>query len=181
MWKREAEIAPMLAEKGGGAMYTRIGINSGAMSVGNMGSTRKLNYSVLGDSVNLGSRLEAANKMYGTRIMVSQATADLARDHFTFRRLDALRVKGKLLPVNVFELLAEGPPTPALARLIQRYEAALASYQSQEWDDAERHLLEIKDEFGQDGPSITLSGRIRLYRHDPPPADWDGVFVATEK
>ncbi len=105
---KENEIRPRLAQLGAGNVHTRIGVNTGLANVGNYGSLQKLNYTVLGDSVNLASRLEGANKIYGSRILVAQPTMELAKDHFLFRQLDLLRVKGKKKPMAVYELLAGG-------------------------------------------------------------------------
>ena len=179
--EREAAIQPKLLELGASKIYTRVGINSGPMAVGFTGSSHLINYTVLGDSVNLGSRLEGANKLYGTRIMISQSTADQIKDQFVIRQLDVIRVKGKLKPMAVYELIAEGKPDPAIARKIDRYQQALQHYQSQHWDDAERLLVEIIAEFPEDGPAKAIRGRIAHYRQEPPPSDWDGVYVAKEK
>jgi len=108
MRDREAQIQDDLKRLGAPGLLTRIGINTGPMVFGNMGAPQKFNYSVLGDAVNLGSRLEGANKIYSSRILVAETTVALAREKFVFRELDLLRVKGKLKPLAVFELLAEG-------------------------------------------------------------------------
>jgi adenylate cyclase len=149
--------------------------------VGFTGSSHLINYTVLGDSVNLGSRLEGANKIYGTRVMLSQSTAALVKDRFVLRQLDVIRVKGKLEPMAVYELIAEGSADGATRARVQRYEEALRLYQSQRWDEAERILLELASESPEDGACRTLLARIAHYRHDPPAADWDGVYVAKEK
>jgi adenylate cyclase len=181
MRQREQDISETLNSMGGRGMYTRIGINSGTMAVGNMGSRRKFNYSVLGDAVNLGSRLESANKMYGTRILMSQSTADLVRGEFQIRKIDVLRVKGKLRPVAVYELISEGPRDPNATKLVHLYEYAFERYQAQDWDTAEQYLLEIATKFPDDTPSKVLSGRVQAYRKSPPPPGWDGVYVALDK
>jgi adenylate cyclase len=181
MVEREAAIQPALRELGAAKILTRIGINSGPMAVGFTGSSHLINYTVLGDSVNLGSRLEGANKLYGTRAMVSESTAALVKDRFVLRQLDVLRVKGKLKPMAVFELIAESPPDDATARRVRLYEEALRHYQQQRWDDADKLLVEMAGEFPDDGPAKSLRARIARYRADPPPAEWDGVYVAKEK
>jgi adenylate cyclase len=131
--------------------------------------------------VNLGSRLEGANKLYATRIMLSETVANLVRGRFVIRQLDVLRVKGKQQPMPVFELIAEGQPNESTARRVQRYEEALHLYQRQRWNEAEQILVELLAEFPDDGPSKTLTKRIAQYRLSPPPAAWDGVYVAKEK
>ena len=179
--EREAAIQPALRELGASKIYTRVGINSGPMAVGFTGSSHLINYTVLGDSVNLGSRLEGANKLYSTRVMLSQSTADQVKDLFVLRQLDVIRVKGKLKPMAVYELVAEGKPDAVLALKIKRYEDALRHYQAQHWEDAEKLLLEVIAEFPDDGPAKAILGRMAHYRQEPPPSDWDGVYVAKEK
>jgi adenylate cyclase len=178
---REAAIQPSLKELGAAKILTRIGINSGPMAVGFTGSSHLINYTVLGDSVNLGSRLEGANKLYGTRAMISESTAALVKDRFVLRQLDVLRVKGKLKPMAVFELIAEGEADERTARRVRLYEDALRLYQKQRWDEADRILLEMAGEFADDGPARALRARIGYYRQHPPGAQWDGVYVAKEK
>jgi len=180
--RREIAIAPDLKRLGGGDnMHTRLGINTGIMAVGNMGCSQKFNYSVLGDSVNLASRLEGTNKMYGTSIIVSESTADRVRDHFLIRKIDVIRVKGKLKPVAIFELMGELPGNPETVWLASTYNQALEAYQRQNWDESEKIILAIREKFPEDGPCRTLSNRISHFRHEPPPPDWDGVYVAKEK
>ncbi|MDB5292279.1 MAG: adenylate cyclase, partial [Phycisphaerales bacterium] len=184
MKKREAEIQGTLAAMGAPGLLTRIGINTGPMIFGNMGAPQKFNYSVLGDSVNLGSRLEGANKFYGSRILVAESTALLVNDRFVFRQLDLLRVKGKLKPLAVFELLAEQNGTAAdddLRFRVARYEEALGLYRAQKWDDAQAVLDDLHRRFPDDGPTAALLKRIAKLRHEPPGADWDGVYVAKDK
>jgi adenylate cyclase len=179
--RREADIQEDVRKLGAPGLVTRVGINSGPMAVGFTGSSHLINYTVLGDSVNLGSRLEGANKLYNTRIMLADSTAQLVRSRFVLRKLDLLQVKGKLQPMPVFELIAEGPPNQATSRRVGKYEEALALYQCQNWNGAERILIELLAEFPDDGPSKTLIKRIAAYRLDPPGMAWDGVYVAKEK
>src|SRR5665213_3336401 len=147
MCDREARIQGDLAARGAAGMLTRIGINTGPMVFGNMGSPQKFNYSVLGDSVNLGSRLEGANKFYGSRILIAESTARLVEGHFAMRRLDMLRVKGKLKPLAVYELMSEGTAGSDLQTRVARYEEALQLYRLQKWDEADRILAELHARF----------------------------------
>ncbi len=181
MRDREAEIQDQLRAMGAPNLLTRIGINTGPMVFGNMGSPQKFNYSVLGDSVNLGSRLEGANKFYGSRILVAETTAASLRDRFLFRQLDMLRVKGKQKPLAVFELLAEGQGEEFVRWRANQYELAFEMYRAQKWDEAESILALILRRDPNDGPASVLLKRVTTLRVDHPPADWDGVYVAKEK
>lgn len=181
MKRREEMIRPQLAKLGATGMLTRLGLNSGPMAVGNMGSSRKFNYTVLGDSVNLASRLEGANKFYGTQILMAETTAKGLNSQFAMRQIDVLRVKGKQQPMAVFELLGEGQPNENDRLRIEKYEAALSHYRAMRWDEAERALAELKQAVGDDAPSDVLLARIAKFRQNPPPAGWDGVYEAKEK
>jgi adenylate cyclase len=181
MRDREAQIQDQLGQMGAAGLLTRIGINTGPMVFGNLGSPQKFNYTVLGDSVNLGSRLEGANKFYGSRILVAETTVAITRDQFVYRELDLLRVKGKQKPLAVFELLQEGSPDPATRDRIERYGQALKLYRAQKWDEAEAVLNALHAQYPDDIPAAYLLKRIGKLRLDPPPPDWDGVYVAKDK
>jgi adenylate cyclase len=181
--KREEAIREELKGLGAAALFTRIGINTTDAAVGFVGSSHLFNYTALGDGVNLASRLEGANKLYGTRILISQTTADLAGDQFVLRRVDLLQVKGKRQPMAVYELLAEqsAAGSEKLRDLANRYEAAWSQYQMRNWDQAEKELLEVLSRFGEDAASRKLLDRIAYLRAHPPAEDWDGVYEAKEK
>jgi len=179
--QRENAIRDELRKMGAAKLFTRIGINTTDAAVGFVGSSHLFNYTALGDGVNLASRLEGANKLYGTRILLAHSTADLVRDQFLLRKIDVLRVKGKKQPMAVFELIAAKPAAADLESLAAGYESALAHYQEQRWDDAERELLELASRFADDGATQALLARISALRGKPPPPDWDGVYEAKEK
>lgn len=154
-----------------------IGLNSGLMRVGFMGSTRMRNYTLLGDNVNLGSRLEGTNKTYGTHIIVSEVTYDMAKDVVHGRILDAVRVKGKKDPVRIYEIISKGPMPPATAAFVGPFEKGFAHFQAQRWDEAEacfKTATEARP--GGDPPSALFLERVEHFREEPPPKDWDGVF-----
>lgn len=161
-----------------------IGLNSGQVCVGNMGSDQRFDYSVLGDSVNLASRLEGQSKTYGVKIVIGEATRDRAPEFATLE-LDLIKVKGKTLPVRIFTLLgdeavAASAPFKALK---EEHDAMLAAYRLQEWADARRHLERCRelDTFGIHGLYDLYAERLDTYEAAPPGGDWDGVFTALTK
>ncbi|MDP9175213.1 MAG: adenylate/guanylate cyclase domain-containing protein [Planctomycetota bacterium] len=181
---KEDEIRVELQSLGAPKLFTRIGINTTDAAVGFVGSSHLFNYTALGDGVNLASRLEGANKLYGSKILLSNSTADLVRDQFIMRKLDVVKVKGKTQPMAVYELLAENTAAAdnaVKARLAKGYEAALENYTQQNWNAAEQALLELLAEFKDDGPSMALLRRVVDLRINPPPPEWDGVYTAKEK
>jgi adenylate cyclase len=164
-------------------LKTRIGINTGEMVVGNMGGAEKVNYTVIGDSVNLASRLEGANKQYGTNIMVSGRTYDLVKHKILGRNLDRIIVKGRTEPVTIYELiqLRDRPVAPDLEKFLQLYAEAHVLYLQRRWNDAIKKLDEALAIRPNDPPTKLYIERARLYSTQPPPKNWDGVFVMKTK
>lgn len=160
----------------------RIGLSSGEAIAGNMGSRDRLEYTVMGDIVNLGSRLEAANKVYGTHIMLSGETQALLGDAFELRTLDRLRVKGKDQPVDVYELITPaGRLTDAQKQVIATFHEAMEYYRNAKFDDAIARFNQVAIVWPQDGPTQTYLKRCADLKAAPPAQGWDGTWTLTSK
>jgi len=164
-------------------LRARIGINTGEVIVGNMGSRTVFDYTVMGDHVNLGSRLEGANKFYGTYIMISEFTCEVVKDDFYTRELDLIRVKGKEQPIKVFELIASKRDKldEKFEKMLIAYNKGLEHYKKQEWDDAINSFESCVNLRPNDTPSSEYRSRCIEYKFNSPGPDWDGVTVMTEK
>ena len=171
------------AQIGRPPLTARTGINSGLMLAGNLGSKYRLAYGVLGDHVNLGSRLEGLNKAYGTEILIGENTAQLVEQSFLLREIDLVRVVGREQAVRIYELLTTaGTSLPgAQERAFSSYAAGLEAYRQQRWDDALGLFEAALALWQEDGPARTMADRCQIYQKTPPPEEWDGVFEALHK
>lgn len=180
MVQRMRALHPEFRARGWPELNIGVGISSGDMNVGNMGSQFRMAYTVLGDTVNLGSRLEGLTKQYGVDVIVSAATAAAVPGHL-FRELDLVRVKGKREPVAIYEPL--GPATavsPDVRSDVAAFGAALALYRTRQWEPALAALAALQAR--NPLPLYDLyADRIRHFRDQPPAVDWDGVFVFQTK
>ncbi len=182
MQRRLAELNPGWAAQGYPALHMRVGMNSGPVVAGNMGTESIFNYTILGDNVNLASRLEGVNKEYGTGILLGQDTWRQVGGRVCGRELDWIRVKGKTAPVGIYELAAlEGELPDRTASLYSAYAGGLHSYRQRRWEEASRIFAEILREDPGDGPSLTMKSRAEEYGRNPPPDDWDGVYTMLHK
>ncbi len=164
-------------------LKARIGINSGLMLVGNYGSKYRFNYSVLGDQVNLASRLEQLGKVYGIETMIGEGTVDLIGNDFLLREIDRVQVTGRKQALRIFELLgvAGSVLPPEQTQMLTSYASALEVYRGQRLEEAIQLFEQCLALWPTDGPSRVMRDRCHVLRETPLPADWDGTFEHTTK
>ena len=164
------------------AVDLRIGIATGEALVGSIGSEFMMSYTVMGDTVNLASRLEGANKVYDSRLLVSEATASAAVLDVEVREIDRIIVVGQTTPQAVFDVIRrKGALTATQALLRTRYSEGLAAYRARHWDEARRSFAAALDAVPGDGPSMTFIKQIDDMIAAPPGDDWDGAWHLDQK
>lgn len=183
MQEKAQHIAERWKSEGRPNLVVRMGLNTAEMVVGNMGGEKRFDYTVLGDAVNLASRLEGANKSYGTRIMISEATYEKVKDLFLCRELDLLVVKGKTKPIRVYELLGklDTPNIQSQRQLIEQFSLAMNFYRNQRFSDAQREFEKVLQLDSSDEPSALYIKRCKEFIQEPPPNDWNGVYEMKTK
>jgi len=181
-WKNEGEWPDIVYN-----MQHRIGLNSGQMVTGNMGSEMRMNYTMMGDTVNLAARLEPAAKQYGVYILVGENIYEATNDEYAFRFLDFLSVKGKTIPIKAYELIQRKDSINKKAiELVDLFEKGLDNYFNQKWDDAIKFFeksIVLEDNFkGRNtNPSQVFIERCDYLKNNPPESNWDGVWKMTSK
>jgi adenylate cyclase len=174
--KALAALREKLTKDGKPEIHQRIGLSTGEMVVGYIGSPQRHDYTVLGDAVNLGQRLEGASKLYGTSIIISEATLEMARDFVEVRELDLARVPGRAQPVKLYELVSKKGELPEeKSRAFNLFAEALELYRNRSFNDAKEKFREVLDLVADDGPSRLYVKRCEQHISLPPPDDWDGV------
>ncbi len=181
MQLRVQELNQTFRAKGWPEIKIGIGINTGSMRVGNMGSEFRVAYTALGDAVNLGSRLEGLTKAYGAVMLVSETTKE-AVPEYVYREVDRVRVKGKELPITIYEPLCLKEEVDAkLKTELKLHREALRLYRAQEWDSAEMNFLNLQRSSRAPGLYSLFIARVAQFRKAPPAKGWDGVHSHTEK
>ena len=167
--------------EGGDVIQMGIGINSGKVIFGSVGSQTRMDFTSIGDTVNLAARLEGANKAYGSKAIITETVYEKLKDTFVCRELDFITVKGKTEPVRIFEILqTKALASDKLFEIKDLFEKGLAAYRKQQWDKAEE-MFRLCNEKYSDMPSVVFLDRIEHFKTNPPPKKWDGVFVMRVK
>lgn len=182
MQQRLEELRIQWKKEGKHELFVRIGINTGPMVVGNMGSKTRMDYTMMGDSVNLAARLEGVNKVYKTYLMISEFTLEQAKEDIEVRELDIIRVVGKSEPVRIYELLSKkGELSEKAQEVIKLYNQGMGHYKNRQWKKSRDYFEKVLSIDEQDGPSLVYIERCSKFLMSPPSENWDGIFSMTSK
>ncbi len=163
-------------------LYVRIGLNTDNVVVGNMGSAYRMDYTMMGDGVNLAARLEGVNKQYGTYLLISEFTYEAAKEHIEVRELDMIRVVGKNEPIRIYEVMGKKGEVPAgILKAAKYFSKGLLLYRSQDWEEAAKYFAHANKLYGKDEASHTFFERCKNFGKESPGADWDGVYQMATK
>lgn len=179
--KAMAQAQEKARSESGAIISIGIGINTGPVVFGSVGARDRMDFTSIGDTVNLAARLEGANKTYGTKSLITEAVYEQVKDVFLCREIDLMTVKGKRVPVRIYELLQQKADAPVRVRHVKEgFEAGLKAYRARQWDAARKLFAGVRDTYQDDASAVYLR-RVELFERDPPPDDWDGVFNMTVK
>jgi adenylate cyclase len=182
MKRRLRELQEEWTARGEEPLSARMGMNTGIAVVGNMGSSTRMDYTAMGDSVNLASRLEGVNKHYSTHAMISESTYSKAKDYLEVRKLDRIRVVGKSEPVTIYELLGKKESLPdRMYEMLEIYDQGLEYFTNREWKKARSVFKKALKVIPDDGPSMTYVDRCGEFMKKPPSKSWDGVYKMKSK
>ena len=182
MQQRLKEMRAVWKAQGKHELYMRIGMNTGEMVIGNMGSKTRMDYTMMGDSVNLAARLEGVNKLYKTETMISEFTYEKVKRDIETRELDTIRVMGRKETVKIYEVLGrKGEMNSQISTILSLFNQGVQYYSNRKWEEALAYFEKILQINEHDGPSLTYLQRCKDYQFQPPPDDWDGVHEMLSK
>lgn len=182
MQERLDVLRPSWEESKGVTIRMRVGLFSGPAVVGNMGSRNRMDYTMMGDTVNTASRLEGVNKFYGTYVMIGQTTYEAAKHAVFAREIDSINVVGKTIPVKIYELMGRaGSVDKTIEKMVEMYEKGLQLYREREFEKALEFFEQGLELVPDDRPSAVMRDRCKEYMQNPPPDNWNGAFVMRTK